>query len=480
MKKDFKKYINFPVLFFCSAICYVIYISYTEKQEEVAGIAKERIVVNYWEKWSGSEYDAMKSIVDDFNKSQTTIYVKMLSVSTIDQKLMLATAGGNPPDVAGLWTHSLNTFSSKGALMPLDKFIKRSGIRKEDYIPVYWDMCQAYGFTWGLPSTPASLALHWNRKLFEEAGLDPDTPPKNIDELNRFAERLTIVEVMRKGEPVRVRFHELTETEKNEKKFLLLQLGYTPSVPGWFNEMWGFWFGADLWDGKSKITSDSKDNIAALKWFSSFPKKYGIKNLQYFSSSFGIFASPQDPFLSGKVAMVLQGVWLNNFIKKYNPHLDWKAAAFPSVDPVKYPNVTIAESDVLVIPKGAKHPNAAFEFIKYVNMQKNIEKLNTAQGKFSPLAKISKEFITNHPNPYIQVFIDLAKSANARHVPDMPVWNEYKNEMIVAYDQAFTGVLTPVEALKNVDTHAQWKLDRALRRWDAVSEKRIKSWEKER
>jgi len=67
-------------------------------------------------------------------------------------------------------------YADRGALMPLDDYLRRAGITRADYIPAYWDLCSHQGRMWGLPSTPASLALHWNKKLFREAGLDPDKP----------------------------------------------------------------------------------------------------------------------------------------------------------------------------------------------------------------------------------------------------------------------------------------------------------------
>jgi ABC-type glycerol-3-phosphate transport system substrate-binding protein len=435
-----------------------------------------RVIVHYWEKWSGFEQEAMARVVEDFNSSQDRILVKMLSVSMIEQKLMLATAGGDPPDVAGIWSHSLNVFAGKGALTPLDSFIKRSDIRSDDYLPVFWKMCQRHGFTWALPTTPATLALHWNKQLFQEAGLDPEQPPRSLQELEEFAEKLTVVEVERNGSKVRLRYPELTAAEKENTSFKIVQLGYTPSEPGWYDAMWTYWFDGNLWDGKSRLTADSPENLATLQWYQHFPRKYGLANLQEFGSSFGNFASPQNPFLSGKVAMVLQGVWMHNFIEKYSPELEWKAAPFPAADPTLTPNVTIAESDVLVIPKGARQPKAAFEFIRFVNTQPELEKLNLAQRKFSPLTRTSADFVRRHPNPCIQVFIDLAASPNARAVPRLPIWNEYKSELLVAYNRAFAQLLSPHQALQEVQKRCQWKLDRRTRRWDRIKDKRQQEW----
>ncbi len=435
-----------------------------------------RVVVQYWEKWTGFEGDAMQAIVDDFNASQDRIWVERLTVSAIDRKMILATAGGNPPDVAGLWSFNITTYAEKSALMPLDKLLEKDGITRDHYIPVFWDLCKHKGFMWALPSTPATLALHWNKKMFRDAGLDPEKPPRSIAELDEMADKLTVVSLIRDGKRVRVRFPELTPEEREKKDFEIIQLGYAPSEPGWWNAMWGYWFGGDIWDGERTLTANSPDNVAAMTWFQSYPLKYGVKNIQTFGSSFGNPSSPQSPFLAGQIAMVLQGVWMYNFIDKYNPSLEWGAAPFPSSDPEKNPNVTIAECDVLVIPRGARHPLEAFEFIKYVNTQGPMEKLCMGQRKFSPLATMSADFVKNHPNPAITTFIELSRSPNARAVPKMSVWNIYVDEMIVAFGQVFTLAKTPKEALDDVQQRTQWKLDRVTRRWDMVKEERMKEW----
>ena len=62
-----------------------------------AGAARNDVVVQYWEKWTGVEQDAIQQIVDDFNDTvgkEKHIYVDMLSMSDIDQKTLVATAAG--------------------------------------------------------------------------------------------------------------------------------------------------------------------------------------------------------------------------------------------------------------------------------------------------------------------------------------------------------------------------------------------------
>jgi ABC-type glycerol-3-phosphate transport system substrate-binding protein len=165
-----------------------------------------------------------------------------------------------------------------------------------------------------------------------------------------------------------------------------------------------------------------------------------------------------------------------NFIDKFAPQLEWAAAPFPSKDPLRFPEVTLAECDVLIIPKGAPHPQEAFEFIRYVNSQGPMEKVCLGQRKFSPLMKVSDAFIRDHPNPYIKTFIDLAKSPHAQYVPRLTVWAEYNDEMNVAADRVISLVATPQEALDQVQKRMQWRFDRVMRRWDAVKEQRFQEW----
>ncbi len=329
---------------------------------------------------------------------------------------------------------------------------------------------------WALPSTPASVALHWNRAMFREAGLDPNQPPQSLAELDAMTEQLTVVSIQRGGELTEVRYPDLTDAEKTAKEFTIVQMGHTPTWPGWWTQLWGCWFGGELWDGENTVTCNSPEQLAAFRWYQSYADKYGIKNLRRFSSSFGNFSSPQSPFLAGQVAMVVQGVWMYNFIDKYAPQLDWAAAPFPANDPVRQPMVTLVECDILVIPRGARHPEEAFEFIRYVNSRPAMEKLCLGQRKFSPLAEYSDDFVANHPNPYLPVFIELAKSPDAQTVPRLPVWSEYSQELVVAADRIFGGLASPEDALDEAAKRAQWRLDRVLRRWEQVEEARLKQW----
>lgn len=406
-----------------------------------------KIHVTYWEKWTGFEGEAMRAVVDAFNASQDRIQVDLLTVSGIQNKTLFAVAGGNPPDVAGLFGPNVAQYADDFAILPLDDYCRKAGISRDDYIPVYWDIGSYHGKQYALPTTPASLALHYNKSMFSEAGLDPEKPPRTIEDLDAMSARIT----------------------KVDPNGRLLVSGFLPNEPGWWNWAWGYWFGGALWDGKDKITANSPENVRAYTWVQSYSQRYGGSNLQSFKSGLGNFSSPQNGFLDRKVAMVLQGVWMYNFIAKYAPQMEhpvrqWGVAPFPHpADRPDLARTNIADMDVLVIPRGARHPDEAFEFIRFVQSQRGMELLCLGQRKHSPLRKVSPEFLRENPNPYVKLFAELASSPNVRTPPALGIWPEYQDALNNAFDQIALQKKTAKEALDEVQKRMQPKLEDNLK-----------------
>lgn len=409
--------------------------------------ADGRVAVTYWEKWTGFEAESIQKVAEAFNAGQERIEVQVFTTSQVQRKVLMATAGGIPPDIAGLMCSEVVPYADKNALLPLDDYATAAGITSERYISRYWDLCYYRGHLWALPSTVTSLALHWNKRLFREAGLDPEHPPETIEQLDEYAGRLT----------------------RRDAQGDITQIGFMPAEPGWWPWAWGGFFGGRLWNGKDTITTTAPENLRAFEWVRGYADRLGVKALQVFASGFGNFSSPQNPFLSEIVAMELQGVWMHNFIANYAPHLEWGAAPFPH--PSDRPDLKASapvECDVLMIPHGADHPAEAFEFIAFVASQTGSELLAAGHRIFTPLIDVSEAFLRRHPNPYIEVFIDLARSRNAFTEPQLPLWQQYAAELGTAFDQVWLAERTPLEALQAVEDRMQRQLDRDLRRYERM------------
>jgi len=428
----------------------------------------DTVEITYWEKWTGFEGEAMRATVELFNskrfrnKKGQVIRCRYLAMTSVNRKTLLSIAGGHPPDVAGFWARETHVFADMNALMDLDQFIDQDPeFDRNKYLECFWRHCVYKRVAdkeikvWCLPTTPATVALHWNKEMFKAAGLDPERPPKTLEELEAFAAKLT----------------------KRDASGRLVQMGFLPPEPGWWNWAWGYFFGGRLNDGIDKITADDPKNIAAWKWLLKFngKDKREAEDLIAFKQGFGSFDSPQNAFLSGKVAMVIQGVWMANFIRFHNPHMKWGCAAMPtSFDNEGHP-VTIADMDVITIPRGCPHPEEAWALLKFINSKEGMEYLcgakenNGGQGKLTPFKDVDSEWLAQHPHQQLQVFIDLAKSRNAVNNPKLPVWEEYQDELKSAFEKMWLMDATPERALGDVQKRMQPKLDRALEQLRAAT-----------
>src|SRR5512140_541718 len=88
-----------------------------------------RLVLDYWEKWTGHEGRAMQKVVADFNASQKRLVVRYFATAGIDEKAQISIAGGAPPDILGLWNYNVPAFAESGAITPLDDLAPKFGVR---------------------------------------------------------------------------------------------------------------------------------------------------------------------------------------------------------------------------------------------------------------------------------------------------------------------------------------------------------------
>ena len=107
---------------------------------------------------------------------------------------LLAIAGGVAPDVLYVNFRISDSYIQQKFLYPLDDYVARW--RKEEDLseriyPPVWNVIKREGHIWAIPYGTLVMALVYRKDLFREAGLDPNRPPRNWDELFEYAKRLT-------------------------------------------------------------------------------------------------------------------------------------------------------------------------------------------------------------------------------------------------------------------------------------------------
>ena len=420
-------------------------------------LARGRVQLTYWEKWTGQEALAMQRLVDKFNQSQDRVYVRYLSMTMIEQKAMVAIAGGSPPDIIGLYNKNLPLFAESKAILPLGELAAKHGLVRETYADAIWRLCNVHvrdansvmgpPQLYGLPNTCSTMALYYNKRLLVEAGYDESVVPTSISQLDAMAEEFTNIDASKPGAGRFVR------------------LGFTPSEPGWWPHVWGPHFGGSLYDrDNDKATAASDAVVRAYEWVQGYPDRLGVQDVMGFQSGLGGYNSAEQPLILGRVAMCLHGPFLVNVIKQFKPDFPFGVAPFPCEwrTEANTPPTGLVETDVLVIPSNCKHPAEAMEFIAFTQKPENTEQLCIDHAKPSPLASCSADYYARHPNPYIGVHEAIARSPRGFGYPETRVWNEYENIFRRTFERDIWQLsMRAREALTNVQTSAQAAIDLA-------------------
>lgn len=324
---------------------------------------------------------------------------------------MTAIVGNVAPDLVHLSGDVVIDFALRNALseIPLNEF------NKEEFTNIYLEMLNIKGKQWAIPYMAETEAMYLNKKLLHEWGIET---PKTLDDIVRAFD---------------------ISLEQNDGA-----IAFIPSWPSWFGSFLPGYFGGSWVNAKGEVTANSKENIEAWQWIEkNFVSKIPPEKILSFTEGFNAYQSPDNPFYAGKVAIEASGVWEHNLAMIYSPDMDLEVAPFPGT--VK--DATYVSVNSLAIPRNAKNKKEALEFTKWLLEKENIEYLALAQRKFTPYKEHSEKFFKEHKNPFINIFIDLAKSPNAQYMPQLSFLTRYKKEISSAYDQVIRKQKTAQEAL---------------------------------
>ena len=156
--------------------------------------AKGRTQVEFWGNvFTTPENAWYEKIVKDFNAAQDDVYINYQVVpgDAWDQKLKAAQAAGTAPDLY-IQPGRLDTAARTGLLMPLDDLFAADVLAGITDAAKEVSQYQGQFYAFPLLVEP-QMTLYWNKDLFEQAGLDPETPPTSWDEMYDACEALAPV-----------------------------------------------------------------------------------------------------------------------------------------------------------------------------------------------------------------------------------------------------------------------------------------------
>lgn len=144
--------------------------------------------------WDSAQQAGIERQIEAFKEVQPNITVEIQLTPWADYwtKLQTAVAGGEAFDV--FWLNSANcpVYASAGALVPLDSaFEGESGLDRANYPEQILDLYNYNGVQYGTPREYDTIALFYNKDLFDAAGIAYPDDTWDWDKFHEVAEQLT-------------------------------------------------------------------------------------------------------------------------------------------------------------------------------------------------------------------------------------------------------------------------------------------------
>ncbi|MBO9625214.1 MAG: extracellular solute-binding protein [Microbacterium sp.] len=135
-------------------------------------------------------YDAFAAQEKQFEKEHPDIDIIGVEYEWEGPTFAVQLAGGSLPDVFTVPFTDSKTLLENGQLMDVTAEVKELGYA-DKFNPIILDgVTGGDGKIYGFPRQAYAMGLHYNRDLFEQAGLDPDSPPTTWDEIREAAKKI--------------------------------------------------------------------------------------------------------------------------------------------------------------------------------------------------------------------------------------------------------------------------------------------------
>ncbi|WP_430646878.1 extracellular solute-binding protein [Agromyces sp. GXS1127] len=136
-------------------------------------------------------YDAFAEQEAQFEEANPDIDIVGVEYEWTAPTFAAQLAGGSLPDVFTVPFTDSKTLLENGQLADVTDEIEELGYADKFNPIILEEVTDADGHVFGFPRQAYANGLHYNRALFEQAGLDPDSPPTTWDEVRAAAKQIS-------------------------------------------------------------------------------------------------------------------------------------------------------------------------------------------------------------------------------------------------------------------------------------------------
>lgn len=395
--------------------------SNSEETSSESGSNGEQVTVEL-AGWGSSpeEQKLLQETLDAFEDEHPNIDVKHEVVADQYMDVMKTRLiGGEAADVFYLDAAEAPGLVETGVLEPLNDYVTEE-FDVEDFQDPLLNAFKFDGTYYGFPKDFSTLALFYNKKAFEKAGLEG--PPETWEELREYAKKLTIDE----------------DGDGNPEQF---GLGFSKELARQFYKFKPY--------GGEVIT---EDGMAA---FAGPENREALKPIveMYENKVAGL---PSDVgadwggamFGQGKAAMVIEGNWTVPFLEDTFSNLEYATAEMPTINGEP---ATAAYTVAYVMNKQSEVKDAAWELISFLTGKEGM-KIWTSKGLALPTRESVAEELGFAEDPIRKAFVAGGSYAQPWQAgPYLPtIMNNFDNQ----FGSVLLGEQSLEEALKQAQETA--------------------------
>ena len=339
-------------------------------------------------------------------------------------KLTAMLSAGNAPDIFYVDVNWSEELFSKGVIEPLDFYVKMYKLDLEDFFPNLVEAFRYKGKLYGIPKDFSTLALFYNKEMFDEVGLEYPNENWTWFDLLYAAAKLTR-DTDGDGK-IDVWGLALYPNALNRVIPLILQAG-------------GKVVNEDLTTGLG-----DPDSILGMSFY------FKLHEL-------GVAIAPADvgagwlgdAFGKQKVAMVMSGPWMLGFLKENFPEVKFGTAVLPKLKK----RATMVYTVCYSIPKTSKHKKEAFIALKFLvteGMKIFTERLGVLPSR--------KSLAEKDTDPIKKAFYDGVKYAYPWKIPTPSgIASKAIDEINTRFLNVWNGEMTLDQAVKEiVENYDSW------------------------
>jgi multiple sugar transport system substrate-binding protein len=420
--------IGFLLTFFLSSS-----LAFGAEKVTITWLMRSNPVENKWQK----EY-----VIPKFEASHPNISINLIIVpfNQMDQKLLTMVAAGEPPDVFSQWGISgFGDYYARGLLLDLTPYIERDRYNLGAFIPRVINIYKRSGKYYSVPQvTNYGIMMYYNKDLFDKAGLPyPPVSWKDKswtwDKMLDYAKKLT----------------------KNYGEGVNAQYGIDCSY--FQGAIWG---AAYLWGddpflpehyktGLAKSSKlDSPGVIEAVQAVADLIYKHKVAPTPAISQ---VLSQLGPLFGTGKIGMSF-GLPTQAYTNYQNAPFKWGLAPMPYVKD----NKVAWFNGTWFIAKNSKHPEEAWEFLKFLTSEEAARDMAKVTGFLVPLKRVVNDWYklfekpTGMKSDQIKTVVEGVLANGVENVNHLFIsWPEINDILTQELSQIWLGKVSASEGLKS-------------------------------